>query len=105
MLSPAQETFIPNHCRGFLVHTRELFACFPAQHSCSPYKTGTLPQVPAALALKVYGALSRVHTTGANIPRLPLPLPDLEMLPGVFYQTEMTTQSATVSTNIAWEFL
>lgn len=80
MLSPTQESFIPNHCRGFLVHTRELFACFPVQHYSSPYKTGTLPQVPALLVLTVCRALSRVHSTGANIPWFPLP--DLEKLPG-----------------------
>lgn len=104
MLSSTREIFIPNHCGCFLVHRRGPFACFPAQCSCSPDETGTVPQVPVPLALTVCPALSRVHSRGANMSWPPLPLPDLEMLPEGLYQTEMTTQSSSTRVNIAWKF-
>lgn len=63
-LSSAQETFLPNHFQGFLVHRRGFVACFSAQHSCFPHETGILPQIQALLALKVCLALFRVHFTG-----------------------------------------
>lgn len=70
------------------------FACFPAQSSCFPDETGTLPQIPAPLVLTFCLTLSRLYSTGAHVPWPPLTSFPLEMLSDGLFQIAMTMQSS-----------